>query len=119
MVVDQAAAPQETDPAVQEEALVGQEGSAVAALAASADPEAAALVEYRAAAADSDQVVQEGQAALVVDQAAAPQEIQEYLEAPVGQVVLEAAPRHPPRRTARGPQQHAAGHHEMQVWRTC
>ena len=62
----------EMDPVVQEEALVGQEGSAVAALAASADPEAAALVEYRAAAADSDQVVQEA-AALVADQAAAPQ----------------------------------------------
>ena len=108
----------ETDQVVQEEALVGQEGSAVAALAASADPEAAALVEYRAAAADSDQVVQEA-AALVVDQAAAPQEIQEYLEAPVGQVVLEADPRHHPLRTARGPQRRAAGHHEMQVWRTC
>ena len=103
----------ETDPVVQEEALVGHEGSAVAALAASADPEAAASVEYRAAAADLDQVVQEGQAA---------QAIQESLEAPVGQVVLEdreADPRHHPRRTARGPQQRAAGHHEMQVWRTC
>ena len=103
----------ETDPVVQEEALVGQEGSAVAALAASADPEAAALVEHQAAAADLDQAVQEGQAA---------QDIQEYLEAPVGQVVLEvqeAEPRHHPRRTARGPQQRAAGHHEMQDWRTC
>ena len=102
----------ETDPVVQEEALVGQEGSAVAALAASADPEAAASVEHRAAA-DLDQAVQEGQAA---------QDIQESLEAPVGQVVLEdreADPRHHPRRTARGPRQHAAGHHEMQVWRTC
>ena len=71
---------------------------------------AAALVAHQAAAAALDQAVQEGQAA---------QDIQESLEAPVGQVVLEAAPRHHPRRTARGPQQHAAGHHEMQDWRTC
>ena len=91
---------------------------AEAAPSVAADPEAAALVEYRAAAVDSDQVVQEA-AASVVDQAAAPQGIQEYLEAPVGQVVLEADPRHHPRRTARGPQQRAAGHHEMQDWRTC
>ena len=63
----------ETDPVVQEEALVGQEGSAVAALAASADPEAAALVEHQAAAAAAlDQAVQEGQVA---------QDIQKYLEA--------------------------------------
>ena len=50
------------------------------------------------------------------------QDIQEFLEALVGQVVLEdreADPRHHPRRTARGPQQRAAGHHEMQDWRTC
>ena len=108
-VVYQAAAPQETDLVVQEEALVGQEGSAVAALPASADPEAAALVEHRAEA-DLDQAVQEGQAA---------QDIQESLEALVDQAVLEADPRHHPRRTARGPQQRAAGHHEMQDWRTC
>ena len=85
---------QEEDRAVQEEALVGQEAS---------DGQAASEAQE----VQEDPENQEDQ------------DIQEFLEALVGQVVLEADPRHHPRRTARGPQQRAAGHHEMQVWRTC
>ena len=66
---------------------------------------------------------QEGQEAQEAQEDQAVQDIQESLEAQVGQVVLEvqeAEPCHHPRRTARGPQwQQPAGHHEMQVWRTC
>ena len=65
---------------------------------------------------------QEAQESQEAQEDQAVQDIQESLEAQVGQVVLEvqeAEPRHHPRRTARGPQQRAAGHHEMQVWRTC
>ena len=97
-MVYQAAAPQETDQAVQEEALVGQEAS---------DGQAASEAQE----VQEDPENQEDQ------------DIQEFLEALAGQVVLEdreAELRHHPRRTARGPQwQQPAGHHEMQDWRTC
>ena len=88
---------QEEDRAVQEEALVGQEASD-----GQAASEAQEVQEDRENQEDHD--------------------IQEFLEALVGQVVLEdreAELRHHPRRTARGPQQRAAGHQEMQDWRTC
>ena len=87
---------QEEDQVVQEEALVGQEAS---------DGQAASEAQE----VQEDPENQEDQ------------DIQDFLEALVGQVVLEdreAELRHDPRRTARGPQWQApAGHHEMQDWR--
>ena len=144
-MVDQAAPQQEDTRAGQE----ASEAARAVCLAASADPdrdaqvgkEAAALAVGRAAASILAAVPQEAKdgqttsaaAALVADQAAAASDqvvqevqvdlcIQEFLEAQVGQTVLEdkVAVHHPlPRLTERAPRESRREHHATQPSTLC